>query len=261
MEEDPAKEAPVRNLLLILLALLISLTCAGQQITIAAASDLQYAFKDLSAEFSRQTGIAVQVTYGSSGILSMQIQNGAPFDLFFSADAQYPKALLEGGYAEPGSLYAYATGRLAVWVPNDSKLDLRNGLQALSAPGIRKIAIANPQHAPYGRAAVAAMRSSGVYEQVKDKLVLGENVSQTAQFVATGNADIGLIALSLALSPSMSSQGSFVEVPGTAYPPIEQAAVIVKASAHKSEAARFLQYLKSEAGVALMKKFGFAPPR
>jgi molybdate transport system substrate-binding protein len=148
-----------------------------------------------------------------------------------------------------------------IWTPNSSKLDLTRGLAALLDPGIRKIAIANPQHAPYGSAAVAAMRHAGVYDKVKDKLVLGENVSQTAQFVQSGNADVGILALSLALAPAMKVSGRYVEIPATDYPPLIQAGVILKSSRNKELAKQFLKFLKEPETVALMERYGFSMPK
>ena len=156
----------------------------------------------------------MKLIYGSSGNFAQQLQNGAPFDMFFSANLDYPKQLEAAGLTEPGTFYQYAIGKIVVWVPNDSKLDLSSGLKALLDPSIKKIAIANPQHAPYGKAAVAALQKENIYDQVKDKFVLGENISQTASFVASGSADVGMIALSLALSPNMKDKGRYAEVPG-----------------------------------------------
>jgi molybdate transport system substrate-binding protein len=231
------------------------------ELKVAAASDLTFAFKDVGARFEKQTGNSLKLTYGSSGNFFSQIQNGAPFDLFFSADVSYPQKLEAAGLTEPGTIYDYATGKLVIWVPNASKLDLSRGLSALLDPGIRKIAVANPQHAPYGAAAVAALHHAGIYDQVKDKFVLGENISQTAQFVQSGNADVGLLALSLALAPAMKTSGRYVEVPASDYPPLIQAGVILKSSGNKELANQFLKFLKEPGTVALMEQYGFAVPR
>jgi molybdate transport system substrate-binding protein len=231
------------------------------ELKIAAAADLTFAFKDVAARFKNQTGNSLKLTYGSSGNFFAQIQNGAPFDLFFSADVSYPQKLEAAGLTEPGTIYDYATGKLVIWVPNASKLDLSRGLSVLLDPGIRKIAVANPQHAPYGAAAVAALRHDGIYDKVKDKLVLGENISQTAQFVQSGNADVGLLALSLALAPAMKTSGHYVEVPASDYPPLIQAGVILKSSGNKELANQFLKFLKEPGTVALMEQYGFAVPR
>src|SRR6516162_9487362 len=210
------------------------------EIKVAAASDLTFAFKDVVAGFEKQTGNSVKLTYGSSGNFFSQIQNGAPFDLFFSADVSFPRKLEAAGLTEPGSIYEYAKGEIVIWVPNASKLDLSKGLAVLLDPSIQKIAIANPLHAPYGAAAVAAMKHAGIYDQIKTKLVQGENISQAAQFVHSGNAEIGIVALSLALAPAMKNDGRYVLVPPQDYPPLIQAAVIVKSSHKKEVANQFL---------------------
>lgn len=233
----------------------------AQQLTVAAAADLQFAFHDLGLQFEKQTGIPVRVTYGSSGNFTTQIENGAPFDLFFSADVQYPQKLISEGFAEPGSLYRYADGKLVLWVPNGSKTDLSKGMMVLIDPSVRKIAIANPKHAPYGRAAVAAMKSAGVYEKVENKLVLGENISQTAQFVQSGTADVGLVALSLAVSPGMVNSGRYVEVPTKNYPVIEQGAAILSQSKQKAQAGRFLEFMRTPSAKAILEKYGFVVSR
>jgi len=231
------------------------------ELKVAAASDLTFAFKDVGARFEKQTGNSLKLTYGSSGNFFSQIQNGAPFDLFFSADVSYPQKLEAASLTEPGTIYGYATGKLVMWVPNASKLDLSRGLSVLLDPGIRKIAVANPLHAPYGAAAVAALHHAGIYDQVKDKFVLGENISQTAQFVQSGNADVGLLALSLAVAPAMKSNGRYVEVPASDYPPLLQAGVILKSSGNKELANQFMKFLKEPGTVALMEQYGFAVPR
>jgi len=231
------------------------------ELKIAAASDLTFAFKDVGARFEKQTGSKLKLTYGSSGNFFSQIQNGAPFDLFFSADVSFPKKLEAAGLTESGTIYEYAKGQIVIWVPNASKLDLSKGLAVVLDPSIRKIAIANPQHAPYGAAAVAAMQHEGLYDQVKSKFVLGENISQTAQFVQSGNADVGIVALSLALAPAMKTAGRYVVIPASDYPPLIQAAVILKSSPNKELANQFLKFLKEPGTVALMEQYGFAVPK
>ena len=245
---------------LILICLLITAQAGAAEITVAAASDLTFAFKDVAARFQKQTGNSIKLSYGSSGNFFAQIQNGAPFDLFFSADVSYPQKLEAAGLIEPGTIYDYASGKLVMWAPNESKLDLSRGLAVLLDPGIKKIAIANPLHAPYGSAAVAAMRHAAIYDQVKSKLVLGENISQTAQFVQSGNADVALLALSLALAPAMKNSGRYVEIPSADYPPLIQAAVILKSSRNKELAKQFLKFLQQPGTVALMEQYGFSIP-
>lgn len=240
----------------------LALPCAASdtELTIAAASDLNFAMKDLVAEYEKLAGHHVKLSLGSSGNFYSQIQNGAPFDLYFSADIGYPKKLEGAGLTVPGSLYPYAVGRIVLWAGMASHLDVSKGLAVLREPRIKKIAIANPKHAPYGRAAVAAMESSGIYESVKEKLILGENISQAAQFIESGACDTGIIALSLALSPAMQGKGSYWEVPVDSYPPLEQGAVILKQSKNQEVARRFLEFLKSSQGQEIMRRYGFMLP-
>ena len=240
-------------------------TCAvsawAGEVSIAAASDLNFAFKEIVAEFEKRTGNTVKLSLGSSGNFFAQLSNGAPFDVFFSADIGYPKRLEQAGLAEPGTLYLYAVGRIVLWVPKGSPIDVHAlGIEALQHPSVKKIAIANPKHAPYGRAAVAAMEHFKVYGAVKDKLVLGENISQTAQFVQTGGADIGIIALSLAVAPAMKDTGMLWEVPFEAYPRLEQGAVILKTAKNQKAARGFLDYIKGSEGAAVFKRYGFFLP-
>lgn len=231
------------------------------EITIAAASDLNFVFQEIVADFEKKTGNTVKLSLGSSGNFFAQLSNGAPFDVFFSADIGYPKKLEEAGLTEPGTLYMYAVGRIVVWVPKDSPIDVGLlGIKALQHPSVKKIAIANPKHAPYGRAAVAAMEHYKIYEAVKNKLVLGENISQTAQFVQTGGADIGVIALSLAVAPAMKDTGTYWEVPLEAYPKLEQGAVVLKATKDLKAARTFLEYIKGPAGAGVFRRYGFYLP-
>src|SRR5262245_3083217 len=176
---------------------------AQSPLRVAAASDLQAALPAIAAQFETETGRKVAITYGSSGNFFTQLQNGAPFDVFLSADIDYPRQLERDGTAETGSLYNYASGRIVLWTRADSPLDLKRGLAALADPSVRRIAIANPDHAPYGRAAVAALHHEGIYDRVLPKLVRGENIAQAAQFVQSGNADAGIVALSLAMAPGL----------------------------------------------------------
>ncbi|MBI3808623.1 MAG: molybdate ABC transporter substrate-binding protein [Nitrospirae bacterium] len=235
-------------------------SAAAEDITIAAASDLNFAFKELVPEYEKTTGNHVKLTLGSSGNFYAQIQNGAPFDLYFSADIGYPKKLEEAGLVVPGSLYPYAVGRIVLWTGNESHLDLSKGLEVLREPTIKKIAIANPKHAPYGRAAVTAMEYFKVYDQVKDKLILGENISQTAQFIESGACDIGIVALSLAIAPAMKAAGKYWEIPATAHSPLEQGAVILKQSKNPEAARQFLAFIKGPQGQEIMKRYGFTLP-
>ena len=233
----------------------------AEEITIAAASDLNFAFREIVADYEKTTGNHVRLSLGSSGNFFAQLQNGAPFDLYFSADIAYPRKLEEAGLTVPGSLYQYAVGRIVIWTSRESHIDVTKGVEALREPTIKKVAIANPKHAPYGRAAVAAMEYFKVYDQVKDKLILGENISQAAQFIESGACDIGIIAFSLAVAPAMKSKGTYWEVPAEAYPALEQAAVILKSSKQQESAQSFLAFLKGAQGQEVMKRYGFVAPR
>jgi molybdate transport system substrate-binding protein len=229
-------------------------------ITVAVASDLTDAMNEIASDFEKASGCGVRVSTGSSGNFLSQIENGAPFDVFFSADVAYPKKLESEGLAAPGSTYPYAVGKIVLWVRNDSSLIVGKGLAVLRDPGIKKIAIANPQHAPYGRAAEAALRNAGIYNTVKDRLVLGENISQAAQFVESGNADAGILALSLALSPELKDKGRYFVIPENLYGPIEQGVVILRASKNPGGAQAFLEYIKNPATAALLERYGFVLP-
>lgn len=234
---------------------------SAQEISVAAASDLKFALEELAANFGKQTGIKVNATYGSSGNFFSQIQNGAPFDLFFSADIDYPRKLDAAGLCEPGTLYKYAIGRIVIWAPQNSHLDLNAlGMNALLDSSIQKIAIANPAHAPYGRAAVAAMKKAGIYDKVEAKLVYGENISQAAQFAQSGSAQAGILAQSLAVSSSMKNSGKVWLIPQDLHPPIEQAAAVLKSSRKKDAAKEFLSYVQSAEGKAVLARYGFTAP-
>lgn len=200
------------------------------------------------------------MTYGSSGDFFSQIQNGAPFDLFFSADIEYPKKLEAAGFAEAGSLYEYAVGRIVIWTLAGAKVDVaKQGWNVLLSASVQKIAIANPEHAPYGRAAVAALRKAGIYAQVKAKLMYGENISQAAQFVQSGNAQAGIVAMTLAVSPAM-RDGQRWEIPAEMHPPIDQGAIVLKNAKNKDAARSFLEFVRSATGRAVLAKFGFTLP-
>lgn len=237
-------------------------TAQERTLTIAAASDLRFALDELLEEFrAKHPGARVQVTYGSSGNFLAQLGNGAPFDIFLSADVAYPRQLAERGLVA-GDVFRYAVGRLVVWVPKDSPLPVeQRGMDALREPGARRIAIANPRHAPYGRAAEAALKSLGLHEAVKDRLVLGENIAQAAQFVRSGAADAGLIALALALAPAMREGGRHGEVPLEAYPRLEQGGAILKHAKEPELARSFRDHLLGAEGEALLKRYGFSLPK
>ena len=224
-------------------------------LSIAAAADLNFALEEISREFRKaHPAVDLEIAYGSSGNFYSQIRNRAPFDVFLSADVEYPRKLAQEGLAARDSVFVYAVGRIVVWVPAQSPLDPATALQANA---VRHVAIANPQHAPYGRAAKAAMQSLGVYGSVEGKLVLGENIAQTLQFVQSGAADAGIVALSLAIAPPVGDRGRYWEIPLGAYPKMEQGGVILKESA----AARELRsWLLAPEGRSILKRYGFYLP-
>jgi molybdate transport system substrate-binding protein len=232
---------------------------AQGKITVAAAADLQFALGDLVRGFNAaHAGMNVETVFGSSGNFYAEISNGAPFDLFLSADEEYPRKLIEAHLAVADSLFVYGTGHLALWVAKDSPLDLaRLGMRALEAQSVKHIAIANPQHAPYGRAAEAALRSSGLYDRVAGKLVLGENIAQALQFAQSGAAEIGIVALSLALAPSAREQGRYWEIPQSAYPKIQQAGVVLTRAQNADAAREFRAFLMSDAARRALASYGF----
>jgi len=252
---------PSLSTISLLAVLLLSTLVCAQEITVAASADLSAALPEIVAAYTKQTGQAVKVSFGSSGNLTTQIENGAPFDLFFSADESYPAQLIEKGLADKDSLYRYAVGRLVLWVPNDVPVDAQKlGVKTLLDPSVKKIAIANPAHAPYGRAAEAALKHLGVYDQISAKFVLGENISQTAQFVESGNAQAGLLALSHALSPALKDKGRYWPVPIDAYPTLNQAVVVISKSKQPAAARKFLDFVRGPEGTSLLKSYGFSLP-
>jgi len=239
-----------------LLCLLVAITAYADDINVAAASDLNFALKEIIQQFEHETGNKVRLTLGSSGNFYAQIANGAPFDVFLSADVNYPKQLEKEGLAVPGSTFVYGLGAISLWAPKTSALNIdRLGINALVDPSVKKIAIANPEHAPYGRAAVAAMQNAKIYDRVKNKLVLGENVSQAAQFVQSGAADIGIIALSISASEPMMRTGNYWPIPPNLYPPIQQGAVLMKRGGPGAKT--FHEWLRGPESIKVFAKFGF----
>ena len=247
--------------LLALLLLFTATFATAQEITVAAAADMSAALPQIVEAYTKKTGQTVKLSFGSSGNLTNQISNGAPFDIFFSADEGYPQQLIAEGLASKDTLYRYAVGRLVLWVPNESTLDLpKLGMQALLDPAVKKISIANPATAPYGRAAEAALRHYAIYDQVSSRLVVGENVSQAAQFVESGNAQAGLIALSHALAPAMKDKGRYWTVPLDAYPTLNQDAVAISRSKQPDAARRFLDFVHSPETTSVLNRYGFSLP-
>ena len=231
---------------------------APHTLTIAAAADLQFALVEVKRAFVKtHPGIEVSITYGSSGNFYAQLLNKAPFDLFLSADITYPKKLVDAGLADGSTEFLYSRGRLVLWVPKASPIPVELlGMKALLHPAAKKVAIANPRHAPYGRAAEAALAKLGLLESVQPRLVFGENIAQTAQFVQTGAADIGILALSLTKAPAMAS-GRMWEVPQEAHPPLDQGGVILNQARDRAAALAFRDFLCSPAGKSILHRYGF----
>jgi molybdate transport system substrate-binding protein len=217
---------------------------AQQTLRIAAAADLEPVLPAIITQFTAQTGTYAEASYKSSATLATAIINGAPFDLFLAADLSFPQRVIAAGLAEESAPIPYARGTLVLWTRNDSRYH-QLSMDSLRDLALKSIAIANPEHAPYGRAATAALEHFGLYETVKPKLVIAENIAQTSQYAESGNADLGFISLTSALTPQLKSSGHYIEVPHDAYPPILQGAIIVKNSQNAPAARRFLDFLAS----------------
>ncbi|KXK56347.1 MAG: molybdate ABC transporter substrate-binding protein [Chlorobi bacterium] len=233
----------------------------GKAVAVAVASNMKFAFEDITAAFKKEhPGITVTASYGSSGNFYAQLSNRAPFDLFLSADIEYPNKLSEQKLILPGSQFIYAVGELVIWVPTGSPLDLSLGIRALLDSSVRHIAVANPEHAPYGRAAIAALTNSGIYAQVKPRLIYGDNITQTAQFAQTGAADVGIIALSLVVAPAMRNAGKYVKIPLEQYPRLEQAGVILNWAADPESAQLLRAFITGPRGKEILHQYGFSAP-
>ena len=234
---------------------------ADEKILIAAASDLNFAMNEICRAFEKShPGIKVEVSYGSSGNFYAQIKQGAPYDIFFSADASYPALLEEEGFAVKGQRHLYSIGKIVLWVPKKSALNPHEGLKIVLESNVKKLAIANPKHAPYGRAAEESLRYYGLLDKVQDKLVFGENISQTAQFVQTGSADAGIIAMSLAISPKMTSDGNYWIIPTESYSRLEQGYAVLQRGKGKSSVKTFLKFVQGKKGKKILSDFGFILP-
>lgn len=231
----------------------------AQELTAAVAANVQYTFEELKASFEQQTGITLQSVVGSSGQLTAQIENGAPFDIFLSADMEYPQALYKKGLTgNPPKVYAYGT--LVLWTLQD--IDLSEGIKILADSKIKKIAVASPQTAPYGRQAVNALKHYGLYSKVEEKLVYGESLSQVNQFIVSQAADAGLTAKSVVLAGGIQNQGRWIEIEKDSYEPIAQGAVILKNVKEKNLAAaqKFFDFIFSEPARKILQKYGYLPP-
>jgi molybdate transport system substrate-binding protein len=237
---------------------------AQTPLRVAAATDLAPVLPPILEQFQQATGIPAEATYQASAMLTTEIENGAPFDLFLSADLSYPKRLIDDGLADAaGSADSttpiiYARGTLVLWAHKDSHLPSPS-LDLLRSPALKRLAIANPERAPYGRAAVAALQNLQLYDALKPRLVTAENVAQAAQFVDSANADAGLISLTSALTPRLSADGAYFLIPRNLYPPIEQGAVIISNTRQRAAVHKLLDFLLSPAVQAQLAKSGLTP--
>ena len=245
----------MKRIIISLAIVLATLSVSAQKVNIAAAANLRYVLEEIKTAYVKQNPKAkVNLTFGASGMLVQQIINGASFDLFMAADNVFPLKLKEKGLTS-GAMSTYAVGKLAMY---STTLDIdKLGLGALKDPSVKKIAIANPETAPYGERSIELLKSQKLYEPLKSKIVLGENISQAAQFAFTGNAEIGFIALSLALAPEMAGKGSYYLVPQHLYKPIEQACILIKTPVLNTEAAKFKKFVLSPATKAIWEKWGY----
>jgi len=248
----------MKRLILLLFLTLIVATASAQKLNVAAAANLRDVLEEVKTAYLKTRPKAqVNLTFGSSGTLVQQITNGASFDLFLSADNEFPLKLKEKGLTI-GAMTTYAFGKLALY---STSIDVeKKGLAALNDASVKKVALANPTTAPYGERAQALLKSRGYYESLKDKLVFGENISQAAQFAFTGNAELGFIALSLALSPEMKDKGYCYVIPTTLYEPVEQACILIKKSVLNTEAVKFRDFILSPVTKPIWEKYGYTVP-
>ena len=239
---------------------------AQAPLRVAAAADLEPVLPPILEQFQQATGIHAEATYQASAMLTTEIENGAPFDLFLSADLSYPKHLIDDGLADAaGSAdsstpITYAKGTLVLWTRKDSHLPAPS-LDLLRSPALKRLAIANPDRAPYGRAAVAALKSLQLYDALKPRIVTAENIAQSAQFVDSANADAGLISLTSALTPRLTADGTYFVIPRDLYPPIEQGVVIISSTKQRPAVHKLLDFLLSPAVQAQLAKSGLTPAK
>jgi molybdate transport system substrate-binding protein len=248
----------LKSIAFILFATLCASAAAQSPLRVAAAADLEPVLPPILAQFQQQTGIRAEVTYKASAALTMQIQNGAPFDIFFSADTSFPQRLTDAGLTTAAPV-TYAQGTLVLWTRKDSHLT--PSLDLLRGNQLKRLAIANPDRAPYGKAAVAALRSLGLYDTLQPRFATAENIAQTAQFVDTGNADAGLISMTSALTSHLKADGDFFIIPRNLYPPIQQAAVVLKNSPNAAAAQKLLDFVLSPPIQHLIQQFGLTPAK
>lgn len=225
---------------------------------IAAASNLRFSMEEIAAAFEQEQGIRLKISYGASGNLLAQILAGAPFDLFFSADEAMPLRLIDEGLGKSEDYFIYGTGQIVLWVPGASPIDLEDlGADALLHSSVNKIAIANPRHAPYGIAAIATLKHLHLFGRLKEKLILGENISQAATFVKQGHAEIGVLSYALALSKPLIKSGRFWHIPSVYHPALKQGGLVLYRSKRQFSAKEFVRFIKSGKGLSILEKYGF----
>ena len=225
-------------------------------ITVAAASDLIPAFEEIGERFNEESGYRVEFTFGSSGLLAQQVEAGAPIDVYVSANREYPERLRDQGLLLDDTLQVYATGRIVVW-SLDEDLGQIDDLSRLLDPEIRRVAIGNPDHAPYGVAGREALQAAGIWDEIQDRLVLGSNIRETMQYAETGNVDVAIVALSLAIA---SDEGHWTVIPATMHQPISQTLGIVAESEHLDAAREFVRFVSSDDGLDSLRSYGFQTP-
>lgn len=241
--------------IVIFIAFWIALSAQAQTVKVAAAANLRFVFEEIKASYIKANPMAdITANFGSSGALFQQILNGAEFDIFMAADNVFPAKLKDQGAAS-GEIKTYALGKLVLW---SNTIDLSKGLGVLTDPSVKRIAIAKPDLAPYGDRAVECLKSAGLFDKVKDKIIYADNISQTAQFAQTGNAEVGFLAMSLTLAPEM--KGSVYVIDPKSYKPIEQAMVLLKVLKANHEAAKFMKFILSDSSKPIFEKYGYIVP-
>jgi len=244
----------MKKIIIVLAALLLTISVSAQTIKVAAAANLRYVLEEIKTQYIKENPKAkVDISYGASGNLVQQILNGASFDFFMAADKEFPMKLKEKG-AAIGAVQTYAYGKLVMW---SSTENVSQGVAVLSSPTVKKIAIANPETAPYGERSVEYLKKIGVYNNLKSKIVFAENISQAAQFAFTGNAEIGFTAMSLVLAPDMKEAGKYYEIPANYYTPIEQACVLLKTFTYNPQAGKFMKFVIDPKLKGIWEKWGY----
>lgn len=247
-----------RIFLILSIAFLSAVSISAASIKVAAAANLRFVLEEIKKQYEKVTpGASVEITFGSSGTLTQQIIQGAPFDLFFAADVDFPKKVSDAGFAA-GPVRTYIYGRVALF---STTVDVSKGLGVVLSPSVKKIAIADPKKAPYGENSVATLKKKGMYDKIASKIVWGENISQAAQFAFSGNAEVGFIAYSLALAPDMVGKGKVYPLSAKDCPPIEQAAVLLKQAASNAGAKAFFAYVMSKKVDKIWLKYGYSIPK